>query len=121
MQETGALRSAVENCMLQGRTTIVTGDPAPGECNVGWTFSNLLGEQLQPGLDVTITEDNTAQITATFGGNAAAALTTGEGQLQWNRTEAGIWGCSTNVDTRYRPAGCEADLGDVDGEDGEPT
>ncbi|ROQ20865.1 type IV pilus assembly protein PilA [Marinimicrobium koreense] len=112
MSETGALRTAIENCMLQGRTTVVTGDPGPAECNVGWTNSNLLGQVAvqDPGLSITITAaDNTALIDATFGGNAAAALD-GD-QLQWARSDAGVWTCSTNVDTRYRPAGCTTDLG----------
>lgn len=110
MSETGALRTAIENCMNQGRTTITDTDPAVGECNPGWTESNLLGVELQTGLDVTINDDNTAVIEATFGGNAAAAI---DGDvLEWNRTEEGIWACTTDVDTRYRPAGCEDDLGE---------
>jgi len=116
MSETGALRTAVENCMNQGRTNVVIGDPEdPEDCNVGWTNSNLLGVELQDGLEVTINTDNTAVIDATFGGNAAAAIN--EDQLQWNRNEEGIWVCSTNVDTRYRPAGCGQDLGADEPED----
>ncbi|MDQ2077732.1 pilin [Marinimicrobium sp. ABcell2] len=117
MSETGALRTAVENCLLQGRTEVTTGDPTATQCNVGWTFSNLLaGEAVQvqgDGLSIEI-EDNTATILATFGTNAAAALTAGEGgagQLQWFRNASGVWVCSTNVDMRYRPGGCSAALG----------
>lgn len=114
MSETGSIRTAIENCMLQGRTTIVTSDtdPAATECNTGWTESNLLGVALQEGLDVTINDDNTAVVTATFGNNAAGSLQVeGSNQLEWNRTDAGVWVCSTSVDTRYRPAGCSQDLG----------
>jgi len=119
MSETGALRTAVENCMNQGRFEVVTSDtdPTAQQCNVGWTNSNLLGETLQPGLEVTINgESNTAQIAATFGGSASAALNGQE--LEWNRTEDGVWVCSTNVDSRYRPNGCTQDLGATEPEEG---
>lgn len=111
MSETGSLRTAVENCMLQGRTTIVTTDPADAtECNLGWTASNLLGATIQdPGLEVNIdAANNTAEIIATFGGSAAAALN--DSVLEWNRDEDGVWGCTTDVDTNYRPSGCASDL-----------
>lgn len=122
MSETGALRTAIENCMLQGNFTVVAeaeDGTSEGDCDVGWTYSNLLGQtELQPGLDVTINENNnTADIIATFGGNAAAALTMGDGeggggsQLQWHRTNAGVWVCSTSVEQRYRPGGCSQNLG----------
>src|SRR5690554_4513016 len=57
MSETGALRTAIENCMLQGRTEVVTTatDPTATQCNTGWTQSNLLGQvTLQDGLTVEI-------------------------------------------------------------------
>ena len=112
MSETGSLRTAVENCMNQGRTTIVNVDPNDvTECNVGWTASNLLGVLVQdPGLDVTINADNTAVITASFGGSAATTLA--DASLEWNRNDDGAWICSTDVDTTYRPTGCAADLGE---------
>lgn len=117
MSETGALRTAIENCMLQGRTEVVRSDqdPTATQCNTGWTQSNLLGQvQLQDGLEVTIDvgeedSEGTVDIIATFGGNAATALTGND--LQWHRNAQGIWVCSTEVDMRYRPAGCSQDLG----------
>ncbi|WP_341936320.1 pilin [Marinimicrobium sp. C2-29] len=112
MSETGALRTAIENCMNQGRTTIVASsvDPGPTDCNVGWTDSNLLGQvSLQTGLTATISATNTADIIGTFGRNASASLS--GSKLQWHRNANGIWVCSTDVDTRYRPAGCTQDLG----------
>lgn len=123
MSETGALRTAIENCLLQGRMEIVPSDtdPTAEQCNTGWTDSNLLGQgggvELQAGLTVTVGEDddaNTVDILATFGGNAAAALHSK--QLQWHRNNAGVWVCSTDVDMRYRPTGCSQDLGETEPE-----
>ena len=36
MSETASLKTAVETCMMDGL--------AQGDCNVGWTASNLIGE-----------------------------------------------------------------------------
>jgi len=102
MSETGSIRTAIENCMMNGI--------AEANCNYGWTTSNLLGaEDLQggagAGLDATIDLDNnTANLTAHFGGNASAAIS-GE-TLEWNRNNSGQWTCTTTVESKYRPAGC---------------
>src|SRR5690606_4326027 len=45
MSETSSLRTAVETCILDGKTVI--GD-AEGECVLGWTTSNLLGQETPP-------------------------------------------------------------------------
>ncbi len=110
MSETGSIRTAVETCLLDGL--------AAADCNIGWTNSNLLGTAEstaaatgQTGLVITwpaAATDNTV-ITATFGNNAAQALKTKA--LAWTRSSNGTWGCSTNVDTKYRAAGCSANLG----------
>lgn len=105
MQETGALKTVIESCLLDGRTTIGTG---AGECDLGWTSSNLIGGTATPqtGLSVTIAEDNTSNssVAATFGGNAAAAIA--DKTLTWTRTPAGVWSCDTTVDANYQPTGC---------------
>ena len=106
MGETGSLKTAVETCLLDGRTTI--GDQA-GECQLGWTNSNLIGQggtEVQAGLTVTLAADETT-IAATFGANAAAALN--DETLTWTRNAAGAWSCETSVDEAYRPAGCAAE------------
>lgn len=109
MSETGSLRTAAEACLLEGRTSVVKGQPADAtECNLGWTHSNLLGEEgggteLQDGLTVTLDADDSS-IVATFGASAAAALT-GE-TLTWARNTDGVWACGTTVRTNFRPAGC---------------
>jgi len=106
MSETSALRTAVETCVLEGRTTI--GNNA-GECALGWTESNLIGQEAgnspQEGLTITMpTADANGTIAACFGGNAAAAIT-GE-TLTWTRDQDGAWSCGTSVDPRFAPAGC---------------
>src|SRR5690554_1254433 len=104
MAETGALRTVIETCMMEGRDASTT--PA---CELGWTHSNLLGDgfDTQNGLEVEIDlSANTVSITATFGGNAAAALRNG-GTLSWDRDEDGIWICDTDeIEDKFIPAGC---------------
>lgn len=104
MSETGSLRTAVETCMMDGIQSA-------SDCDLGWTFSNLLGAELtldvndQAGLVVSVdTTANTAEIEATFGGNASTAINTKK--LTWERDENGTWECSTTVDTKFAPAGC---------------
>lgn len=107
MAETGALRTAIESCMMNG---IVE-----ASCDLGWTHSNLMGSGGvdvgdQEGLEVTYDlSDGSASITATFGGNASSAIRTDE--LVWTRADneddnAGAWTCTTDVEDRYRPPGC---------------
>jgi type IV pilus assembly protein PilA len=121
MSETGAMKTAIESCMLDSRTA--------AQCEVGWTISNLLTASLggggliagstggststgstaanpgQSGIVFNIDNSaNTASITATFGQNAAAALS-GD-TLAWNRDDTGSWSCSTDVEAKYRPSGC---------------
>ncbi len=99
MGEIGAVRTAVETCMMDGKTV--------AECDFGWTNSNLLagapGAPAQTGLAVTFT-GTAATLVGTFGNNASAAIH--DDTLTWSRTEAGVWSCETNVDAAYQPAGC---------------
>ena len=103
MQETGALKTIIETCLLEGRTDIGTG---AGECDLGWTSSNLIGGTATPqtGLSVTINDDGTAEIDAEFGGNAATTLS--DSSLTWDRTDAGVWSCTTTAEEKYQPTGC---------------
>ncbi|WP_444958443.1 pilin [Microbulbifer sp. ZKSA002] len=107
MTETASLKTAVETCLLDGRTTI--GEDA-GECDLGWTSSNLMGagEEIQAGLSVDLTGDPVT-IAATFGANAASALHSQT--LTWSRDSAGAWSCATtvgDVSEAYVPSGCAA-------------
>ena len=112
MAETGAIKTAVETCILEGKITTNT-------CDVGWTGSNLLvagadekeeeeEEEAQTGFAVVFPADNTANatITGTFG--QSAAQTIAGKKLRWTRTPAGTWTCSTSVTAKYAPTGCEA-------------
>jgi len=106
MSETGSIRTAVENCMMNG---IIEAD-----CNFGWTDSNLLGVDLQgssggEGLVATIGTDNTASLVATFGGNSSSAIS-GD-KLTWARDDEGSWSCSTDTAVKYQPAGCGSGSG----------
>ncbi|ENW88369.1 hypothetical protein F906_00278 [Acinetobacter pseudolwoffii] len=103
MSETGAIKTAIETCLNDGI--------AETACEYGWTNSNLLGATNIQGdaLIATFGTSATANTTlvATFGGNAAQALK--DSTLTWTRFAAtGTWVCSTNVTTKYRPAGCAA-------------
>lgn len=116
MGEAGAIKTAVEACILDGKTDVGT---AAGECDPQTTGSNLVdgatqGAAIPTGTGVPqITDPLTATttITATFGNNAAADLkTASQNQLRWTRDANGSWACSTNVLAKYRPAGCSATL-----------
>ena len=91
--ETGSLKTVVETCMLNGRTT---------DCQLGATQSNLM--TAIPA--VTMNADNTASIEGTFGGSAATAIA-GK-KVVWSRAADGSWTCATDADDKYRPAGCTA-------------
>ena len=97
--ETGSLKTVVETCMLNGRTTV--GDAA-GNCQLGATKSNLMTDIPA----VTMKADNTASIEGTFGGSAATAIA-GK-KVVWSRAADGSWTCATDADDKYRPAGCTA-------------
>ena len=104
MSESGSIKTAIETCLLDGKTDT--------ECEIGWTHSNLLAgastaaDTGQEGLVITYpaTADDEAVITATFGGNAAVTLK--DSTLAWTRNTDGAWSCSTDVEEKYRPAGC---------------
>ena len=112
MGESGNLKTVVETCMLDGKTTPGS---ASGNCVIGATGSNILtgaaqsGETLATGTgvpQVAIT-GNAATITATFGNNAAQVLKEGTAKkVTWTRDTSGTWTCSTDVAEGFRPAGC---------------
>jgi type IV pilus assembly protein PilA len=94
MGELGALRTSVETCVLDGKTT--------AQCELGDTPSNLL--TAAPTLVIGAAGADTT-ITGTFGQNAAQAIATKK--LEWTRTPlTGAWTCATTVDPKYKPTGC---------------
>lgn len=104
MSEVGAVKTAVESCLLEGRTTV---GAAATECQLGNTESNLFS-LTAPAAGATLA--NTQTITGTFssagGKNAATALNTAT--MNWERDANGSWRCFTTVDAKYRPASCTA-------------
>lgn len=112
MSESGQLRTAIETCINEGRTAIGN---AAGECDPGATGSNLLtGGNAAPGVTVPATA-GTAQITdpltaattivSTFGNNANISIAGDD--LTWTRDASGAWICSTGVDPKWAPTGCQ--------------
>lgn len=111
MGETSAVKTAIETCLLDGKTA--------DKCYIGFTKSNLLGaegdaaaevtaasyESGKDGLKVTYpATGGVAAIEGTFNGNAATTIKTKK--LTWARTDEGAWSCSTTVDAKYAPSGC---------------
>ena len=105
MAETGAMKTAVETCLLDG--------VAEDDCTYGWTNSNLIAgaKALQgsetSGMVATFgTAATPTTLVATFGQNAAQTLK--DKKLTWSRSTSGAWTCFTTADEKYRPSGCAA-------------
>ena len=105
MAETGAVKTAYETCLNDGKT-------AAKACDLGWTTSNIL-TLTTPGIDTTAAGTNAAAlatngtIVGTFSGSAAATLTDATAKtITWTRTNEGAWSCGTTAPKKYAPAGC---------------
>ena len=118
MGETGAIKTAVEDCVNAGKVTGSTSDAST--CNaddLGLTGSNILGETVElEGLTgsaspvVEILGTGAATIVGTFGNNASAALKQDGGKnVTWTRETTGTWTCTTDADSKYVPSGCNAE------------
>lgn len=110
--ESGSIKTAIEACVLDGKTTI--GDGA-GECDPQATGSTLLDGAAQtsvtlpagtgvPQVPALTGADDT--IVATFGNSAAVALQ-GE-NITWTRAADGTWTCqaSGGIDDKYLSSSC---------------
>jgi type IV pilus assembly protein PilA len=122
MGEVGAIKTAVETCLNDGRLAITTSaTPTAGQCNLGVTGSNLMGVGTgvvtgtipANGGTVYISAspmDSSAVITlnGTFANSAQGALTNPATQgVNWSRQSNGTWICwNTVTQTKYHPAGC---------------
>jgi len=121
MEETGSLKTSVETCLLDGNTTVIDNVAAgaavaAGGCVLGATPSTLMtgaGQTAATAITANVNGYPTvaiaaaaSSIRANFGNGAAAAL--GTGTLTWSRDPQGTWRCSTTVDAKFRPRGCEA-------------
>jgi type IV pilus assembly protein PilA len=123
MGEAGNLKSAVETCLLDGRTTPITNftastGPAPAECDLQATASSVQSSNPgnAPGIPaaagtgyptVALNPAAESTITATFGNGAAGAIA--GNTLTWRRSAAGTWTCTVNagLNAKYRAKGCE--------------
>lgn len=114
VSEAGSLKTAVETCTLESKTTVGTGS---GECDPTATGSNLItgpsqvNAQLAAGTGVPFVTVGTAAadatIVANFGGNASPVLT--GTNVTWTRNrQTGTWVCTTTAPANLRPSGCSA-------------
>ncbi|WP_374491714.1 pilin [Brachymonas sp.] len=111
MEETGALKTAYEDCLNNGQTD-------KSACNMGATSSNIIsfttpltskaGTPLADPTNSAAALTPDGKISATFAGNASSALTSTSpaATITWTRTPDGSWSCSTTADAKYKPAGC---------------
>lgn len=120
MGESGAIKTAIDACIYDSKTTVVAGDPTTMlECNLGATPSNLqtggtIVTPLPAGMGVpTLASFNLTDfpimMTARFGNNASAVLTSNPAiqTIVWSRDNVGTWTCaSTGVNAKYKPTGC---------------
>jgi type IV pilus assembly protein PilA len=118
MWESGAMKTNVDHCMMQGKSTIGPLSASVTNCDPDTNGSSIqvgVGQGdivMNPGTgvaQVTISSVSagTATIVATFGNRAAAELTSGTpNTLTWTRNAAGSWICTTDVDSRFKPSGC---------------
>ena len=115
MSETGSLRTAVEICLSEGRTSGM--GVAVGECDPGATGSSVMTDPGVTGAAPTLTlpadtgvpavvfpAAGGASITATFGNRAAVALV--GYTLTWAFDASNGWACSSTVPARYEFAAC---------------
>lgn len=110
INELGQLRLSVEECLQTGRSVIglATNECDPratpsnlimGGSQVGIVLSNNVGvAQLSSPLTLTssITATISSQVTQTLAGK----------KVQWLRTSAGSWSCSSNIASVYLPQSC---------------
>lgn len=117
MSEVGALKTAVETCVVEGRTRVGAGNM---QCDPGATGSSLMTMPAANGAAPTLGElpvgtgvpavtfpaagDQTAVMTATFG-NSAAAMLAGQ-TLTWQRSTAGNWTCLSSVPAPFKAPQC---------------
>ena len=110
MAETGAVKTAFEDCLNNGKTIT-------GACDLGWTGSDILslsapavstaGTAVTAAITNTVALGSAGSISGTFAGNASAALKDATAKtITWKRSTLGTWTCTTTADAKYAPAGC---------------
>lgn len=120
--EAGNLKSAVESCVLEGRTkgTVHSNLPAgtelvPADCSLEATASSVQdGAKQGSGVDAPagtgypqVSLADPATIVAKFGNGAAAVLSKTPGTITWSRSAEGTWTCeSFGIESKFAPASC---------------
>jgi type IV pilus assembly protein PilA len=129
MAETGALKTVIEACLMEGKDDFVATQADVGndatKCAIGFTGSTLLGEgETEPlalpessgtefgadednkkgGVYVDISDDGSGFILGEIGNSAATVLK--DKGLAWMRSVEGAWICITDVEAKFVPAGC---------------
>lgn len=111
MVEAGGLRSLLEACINEGKTTIGSGND---ECDPEAVGSTLIDGASQTSAvlpaghgvpQVTFFADGSVEVEATFGNSVFPLLQTRT--LTWTRSQDGDWRCSTTIDEVFKPAGCD--------------
>lgn len=125
MGESGNLKTAVEQCLLNGNTT-TTNSNAPtgqaftaGDCVLDATASTLMTGAAQgygsaapagtgyPQVTLSVDPAVASTIIATFGNGAAADLVKASANtLTWSRDGVGTWTCASTVEGKYKARGC---------------
>jgi type IV pilus assembly protein PilA len=121
MGEAGAIKTAVETCVLNGRLNIPAGAPTLNtDCDPQATASSILFGGAQAGAPAAVvgtngypqvlnplTGNGGDTIIATFGSAAAGALQNPAGQtVTWTRGAQGTWTCASTVLAKYKPTAC---------------
>ncbi len=121
MGEAGNLKTNVETCLLEGRTSATPESAYTGTelgadvCNLQATSSSILAGSAQGSSStaaptgtgypqVALSTSSSSTIVATFGNGAASTLK--DKTLTWSRSATGTWTCASNVDSSYMPKGC---------------
>ena len=117
IEESGALRSTIESCLVDGYSTV---GAAAGECDPNAVGSTVLVGASQGSAPVVagtgvpqvvinpVTGETT--ITAQFGNSALAILTAaGSDSVVWVRDASGSWSCTASVPPGFRIPGCALD------------
>jgi type IV pilus assembly protein PilA len=119
MGEAGALKTNVDQCILEGKLTVGAAGPAtPNNCDPQATPSTILTGDVQgTGAPATTGVNGYPQVLATltgaddtiiakFGSSAAAVLQNTPFTLTWTRDKNGAWSCTTTAPQRFAPVGC---------------
>lgn len=111
--EAGSLKTAIEACLLEGKTAVGAG---AGQCDPQATYSTIQGGtagNAAPGVTavtnanvptVTLVANGDTTVRATFGNSAATTLAGKE--VLWTRNANGSWACTSTVSPKFSPAAC---------------